>query len=946
MQLTWNDIRVRAAQFAREWTDAHYEKGETQSFYNDFFEVFGVKRRKVATFEERVKQLGARRGFIDLFWPGTLLVEQKSRGGALTKAKQQALDYFPGLKDQELPQFLLVCDFQNWELYDLENGQELKFKLAELPKHIRAFSFINGVKPRTFKDQDPVNIKASELMGRLHDGLRASGFEGHDLERFLVRLVFCLFADDTGIFQPKDIFQDYVTRKTSDDGSDTGPKLAKLFEVLNTPLERRSKKLDEDLAEFPYINGDLFAERLAMPDFDRGMRRLLLDACDFHWYAVSPAIFGSLFQSVMDKKKRRAEGAHYTTEGNILKVIHPLFLDDLHMEFERIKAYQPSRRDSALRAFHGRLASIKCFDPACGCGNFLVIAYRELRQLETETLLLLNAQRELDIAPLLKVNVDQFYGIELNEFPARIAEIALWMMDHIMNMRLSEQLGVYFARIPILSKPTIVVGDALELEWDAVLAADQCSYVLGNPPFSGSKQAEDKQRQQVQRLASLKGKKGSLDFVAGWYLKAGAYAQKGRATIGFVSTNSISQGEQVGELWPILFQRYGLEIIFAHRTFAWGSEARGKANVHCIIIGLAKNGQISSAKRLFEYPDIKGDPIELRVTAISAYLFDAGGLLDRNTVVHETSEPLSPRPKMVIGSKPIDGGFYIFTPSERAAFLEEEPGAAELFVPFIGSDEFINGEDRYLLRVSDASPTTIRSLPNVCAVIEQVRKFRLGKIKGKNGRELPDGGSTDSRRLADTPTRFHVTRFPRSPFLVVPEASSENRDYVPIGWLQPPTVPSSLVRIVVDATPCLFGILTSRMHMAWLGFIGGRLKSDFRYSIGLVYNPFPWPEMSEADERRVSELAQQVLSERAKHPTSSLAALYDRRSMPSTLHRIHRALDGTVDKLYRKEAFASDRQRVEFLLSVYEKKSSPLAVQGTKPKSHSAARRNGAVRNS
>jgi hypothetical protein len=445
MHLSWNEIRARAARFAEEWKNARYEKGETQTFYNEFFDIFGVTRRRVASYEEPVKLLGERRGFIDLFWKGVLLVEQKSAGRDLVRAKEQALDYFPGLKESELPRYILVSDFQHFELYDLDEGTEVRFLLRDLPQKAEAFTFILGVQKRTFRDQDPVNIEASELMGALHDALKASGYEGHNLERFLVRLLFCLFADDTGIFQPRDIFNDLIAERTQPDGSDLGQWLSHLFEVLNIPSGERQRNLDEDLRQFPYVNGDLFQERLPIPAFDGHMRKLLLLACEFSWDAISPAIFGSLFQSVMkdeapraqgahhttERNIRRAQGAHYTTERNILKVIQPLFSDDLNAEFERLRERRDTGRRRALEAFHQKLANLRFLDPACGCGNFLIIAYRELRALEIQLLKQLFAeplefgQRSVDVATLSKMNVDQFYGIELGEFPARIAEVAL-----------------------------------------------------------------------------------------------------------------------------------------------------------------------------------------------------------------------------------------------------------------------------------------------------------------------------------------------------------------------------------------------------------------------------------------------------------------------------------------------------------------------------------------
>ena len=658
MRLSWNEIRVRAAQFADEWRNAHYEKGESQTFYNEFFEIFGITRRRVASFEEPVKLLGKERGFVDLFWKGVLLVEQKSAGRDLVRAKKQALDYFPGLKEHELPRYVLVSDFQTFELYDLDEDTHVRFTLHQLHEHVEDFAFILGVQKRTFRDQDPVNIEASELMGQLHDALKASGYVGYNLERFLVRLVFCLFADDTGIFEPRDIFSNLITERTNPDGSDTGQWISQLFDVLNTPKEERQGTLDQDLANFDYVNGNLFEERLPIPAFNFSMRNLLLAACTFSWDAISPAIFGSLFQSVMQPDERRRQGAHYTTEKNILKVIEPLFLDDLRAEFKRLTERRNSGRRKALEDFHRKLGRLRFFNPACGCGNFLIISYRELRLLEIDLLKTLrkDGQLFLDVAHMSQIDVDQFYGIELGEFPACIAEVALWMMDHIMNNRLSLEFGESYARIPIKKSPHIVHTDALEMSWADLLAPADCSYILGNPPFGGAKFQTSEQRAQVRRIAQLGGSGGTLDYVTAWFITAGEYLRLSSAPIGFVATNSITQGEQIAQLWPILFDRYDLEITFAHRTFEWGSDARGVAQVHVVIIGLARRGREPALKRLFSYEDIKGDPVESSHIALSPYLFDASQLSNRHLVIEETSRSLLGAPKMIIGSKPIDGG--------------------------------------------------------------------------------------------------------------------------------------------------------------------------------------------------------------------------------------------------------------------------------------------------
>ncbi|WP_379509285.1 DNA methyltransferase, partial [Novosphingobium bradum] len=523
MRLGWDEIKRRAKAFSEEWKDAHYEKGETQSFYNDFFEIFGIKRRQVAVYEKMVQGLDAnRRGFIDLFWPGTLIVEQKSAGKDLLAAQMQASEYFNWLTPRDQPRFILTCDFQRWRLVDLDNnGAETAFHLKDLHKHVTAFDFMLGRKV-TFGTQAGVTIKAAELMGRLHDALEETGYTGHDLEQLLVRLLFCLFADDTGIFQPKDIFLQLLENDTRPDGADVGRVLSELFDVLDTPEGQRQQGLPDELDAFPYVNGALFRGHLRTPVFDKARRDLLLDAARHDWSGVSPAIFGSLFQSVMDARERRAKGAHYTTEANILKVIGPLFLDDLKAELAAIIA-RKTGRDKELAKFQDKLTRLTFFDPACGCGNFLVIAYREIRRLELEALRAQYGDQQIDAALLARVTVDQFYGIEYEEFPARIAEVAMWMMDHIANNEINEAFRLNYARIPLKEGAHILHGDALETDWSSLLPPEKCSYIMGNPPFVGAKFQSEFQRAQVRRIAGLGGSGGTLDYVAAWFIKAASY---------------------------------------------------------------------------------------------------------------------------------------------------------------------------------------------------------------------------------------------------------------------------------------------------------------------------------------------------------------------------------------------------------------------------------------
>lgn len=937
MRLSWNEIRVRAATFSREWAGQGYEKGQTQLFYRDLFEVFGMPVRRVAAFEEPVKNLGDKRGFIDLFWKGVLLVEQKSAGLSLVKAKKQALDYFPGLKDVDLPRYVLLSDFQTFELYDLDEAEDVSFSLADLPKHVEKLGFILGVQKRTFKDQDPVNIEASELVGTLHDALEESGYTGHDLEQFLVRIVFCLFADDTGIFEPRDIFLDLLENRTTVDGADLGGWLVQLFQILDTPEDKRGKKLDTDLARFPYINGELFKDTVRIPDFDSVMRKRLIEACSFDWSRISPAIFGSLFQSVMNSSERRAQGAHYTTEHNILKVCEPLFLDRLRDELESLKARKDTHRRSELAAFQKRLGELRFFDPACGSGNFLVIAYREIRVLELEVIRELREysraakeQMLLDATELSVVNVDQFYGIEIGEFAARIAETALWMMDHLLNNMLSLEFGRTYVRIPLKRSPHIAVANALEHDWKSVLTPQMCSYILGNPPFIGHQWRSDEQQADMARVWGTKGQVNRLDYVTCWFRKAADYTTgHSHIEIAFVATNSITQGEQVGILWPVLLKA-GRSIRFAHRTFQWNSEARGKAAVHCVIIGLSYSA--AGERHIYEYDHVRGEPHLAKVNRINGYLTDGP-----DYVIASRSSAPDGRLKLFQGSKPADGarlkapgGGYItrsnliLDESQRVALLKREPSAAKWLRPYVGGDELISGEWRWCLWLKNANPSELRSAP---AIVERLERVREGRLLSP---------TKSVREFAKFPTLFTQDRQPDTPYLGIPEVSSETREYIPMVMLEPTVIGSNKLLVMPGADLFYFGILTSAMHMAWMRAVGGRLKSDYSYSPA-IYNSFPWPEITEVQRKQVEALAQEVNDARAKFAKSSLEDLYDGDSMPPLLRKAHLTLDKAVDRLYRKRPFAFERERVEHLLDLYERAAVPLAPTVKRSRKRKAA---------
>jgi len=915
--LSWNEIRTRASVFAEDWQNKGYEKGQTQLFYQEFFQLFGMSVRRLASFEEPVKKLGQKQRFIDLFWKGTLLVEQKSAGRDLGKAKQQALDYFPGLKDEELPRYLLLCDFQNFELHDLEKGAVTAFALAELPHHVETFAFIRGGTQSQLIEQEQVAIKAAELVGKLHDLLEEDGFTGEDLQVFLIRVVFCLFADDTGIFDKRASLLALLKNHTAEDGSDLGGWLQRLFETINTPENKRQKSLDEELAQFPYINGSLFERPARIPSFNSAMRKALISACEFDWKAVSPAIFGSLFQSVMDSKERREQGAHYTSEQHILRLIEPLFLNELNSEFEKIcDRQQANRRIKKLQQFHNKLIQMNLFDPACGCGNFLVVAYQQIRHLETrllQDLYQVDKYLNIDINNLSQIDVDNFYGIEIGEFAAKIAQIALWMTDHLCNLELSAAFGGYYARIPLNKSPNIYCADALEINWQSVLPAKQRSYLLGNPPFVGAKYQSPEQRAQVRKMADLGKSGGTLDYVCAWFIKAAQYAQSTREVtppkIAFVSTNSITQGEQVAQLWPILFNRYNLEIAFAHHTFAWTSEARGAAHVHVVIIGLCARKLEPEEKHLFHYEELKGEPIQTAHKKLSPYLIDASALNNLHLVIKEEPRSLMGYPPLIIGPKPLDNSHYIFADEQKSDFLLNEPNAEKMMRPFIGGHEFINGGRRWALTLQKVEPQELSKFPKILQRIEAVKQFRLSS-KSKPTLEPPK-----------TPTLYHINIIPEKPFLAIPVVGSENRDYIPIDYLEPPIIPSQQLRIILDAELWHFAILTSQIHMAWMRQFAGHLKSDYRYSFGVVYNAFPWPEDLKENtqaQEKLSGLAQTILDTRNHYPEATLAYLYNNATMPPDLRKAHITLDKAVDKLYQKAPFKGDSKRVALLFSRYE----------------------------
>lgn len=893
MALSWNEIKTRAIGFSKEWQEEEREHAESQSFWNDFFHIFGLSRRRVASFEEPVKKLGDKRGRIDLFWKGTLLVEHKSKGRDLDKAYTQALDYFPGLKEAELPKYILVSDFEIFRLYDLEENTTHEFKIDELYKNISLFGFIAGYTKHKLTSEDPVNIKAAELMGKLHDELKEIGYDGHPLEHFLVRLLFLLFAEDTAIFD-KRIFTEFIENRTNEDGSDVGAKLAELFQVLNTPEEKRLKTRDESLSAFPYTNGKLFEEFLPIVAFDTKMRETLLECCYVDWSKISPAIFGSLFQSIMDKTLRRNLGAHYTSEANILKLIKPLFLDELHARFEKIK-----KNKKKLQEFHQELSTLNFFDPACGSGNFLIMAYREIRKLEFEILKILHTEAVLDIDAIVWCDVDQFHGIEYEEFPAQIARVAMWLIDHQMNMMISEYFGQYFVRLPLKKSANIVHGNALHLDWEEVIAKDKLSFILGNPPFYGKQYQSKEQRKDMEFIFSKIKGAGVLDYVTAWYLKASNYIQDTKIKAAFVSTNSIAQGEQVGILWKELFENYKIKIHFVHQTFNWSNEAKSNAAVHVVIVGFA-NFDIDN-KKIFEYEDIKKEAHAKSVKNINPYLVEGDDL-----VITKRIKPLSKINSIFKGNQPTEGGFLLLDDNEKIELCDKYDDIEKLIKPVVSGREFLNSINRWCFWLVDIAPQIIKKYPELLERIEQVKKMRL------------ESSFKPTKELAEYPTLFRDIKNPEH-FIVIPATTSENRQYIPFGFFNKNHIPLNSVYIIPDGDLFLFGQLTSLLHMAWVKYTCGRLKSDYRYSKDLVYNNYPFPkDVSDKNKKQVEEKAQEVLNIRAEFTESSLADLYNPLAMPPRLKKAHQSLDKAVDKCYTNKTFKNDKERIEFLFELYE----------------------------
>ena len=870
--LTWDSVQSNAVAFSKRWKDGRNEEAESQSFVMDFLHVFGVGDPvKMGDFEYKVPLTGNKTGYIDYLWKGQIAVEMKSRGKDLNAAFEQLRVYMTHLPEDEIPDLWMVCDFESVRLNRRSTNEVYNFKTKDLRKHIKRFANIAGyTTERVRHDQIEVNVKAAEKMATLHDALKEHGYDGHELRVYLVRLLFCLFADDTGIF-PQDNLFNYI-EKSKPDGSDLSERINKLFEILNMPPEVRAKRtlLSDEIKQFRYVNGNLFKDLLPSAEFNANMRRTLLECLNFDWNKISPAIFGAMFQGVMDAKQRRETGAHYTSEENILKLINPLFLDGLWQEFDRVKT-----DPQALDRFHDKIAHLQFLDPACGCGNFLIITYRELRLLELEILKMKssNTQLLIDITPMLKVSVDQFYGIEIEDFPCQIAQVGMWLTDHQMNLLASEQFGTYYARLPLKQSAMIVHGNALRLDWEYIAPKRELSYILGNPPFIGHQWRNSEQQKDMQYVFSGSNNFGKLDYVCSWYKKAIDYIKGTHICAAFVSTNSIVQGESVSIMWKPIFAQ-GFEITFGYPPFIWSNEAKGNAAVHCVIIGFAQNGVVKK-KKIYMHDAV------IEVNNINGYLLPAA-----NVFIQSRGKPLTAgMPEMSKGSQLTDGGNLILSVAERSELISQYPHAGKWVKQYISADDFINNNLRYCLWLKGVAPAEYRKVKPIMQRLERVSEMRRGSP------------TASVQRDAATPMLFTQIRQPDTRYLVVPEVSSERRRYIPIGYMEPDVVASNKLYIIPEATLYLFGVLVSNVHMAWMRVVAGRLEMRYSYSPA-VYNNFPWPDVTDEQKDSIEKLAQEVLDSRTQFLGNSLADLYDPFAMPPKLLKAHQNLDRAVMKLY------------------------------------------------
>ena len=869
--MTEKEQKAAAKAFTAFWKDKGYEKGESQKFWLDLLQnVYGVEDAiRFISFEDQVKL--DHTSFIDGYIEAThVMIEQKGLGkdlrkgirqsdGSVLSPFQQAKRYAAELPYSKRPRWIITCNFSEFLVYDMEkpNGEPEQIFLKDLPKEYYRLQFLVDTGNENLKKEMEISLKAGDLVGKLYDAILKQYKNPDDpetlksLNKLCVRLVFCLYAEDAGIFGKHQMFHHYLKQFQP---KDVRKALIELFQVLDTKSEDRDPYMDEELAAFPYVNGGLFAdEHIEIPRFTDEIVSLLLHNAseDFDWSGISPTIFGAVFESTLNPETRRSGGMHYTSLENIHKVIDPLFLDDLKAELEDIKALKVEKtRKDRLQAFRKKLSTLVFLDPASGSGNFLTETYISLRRLENDALYEeTHGQMMLGDNDVIQVGIGQFYGIEINDFAVTVAKTALWIAESQMMQETETLMQINLDFLPLKSYANIVEGNALRTDWESVVDKSKLSYIMGNPPFVGARLMGQEQKDDVFSIFDGVKNNGNLDYVSCWYKKAADLMQGTAIRTALVSTNSITQGEQVAILWKTLFEQ-GVHIDFAHKTFIWDSEASLKAHVHCVIVGfsIANN---TAAKRLYD------NGSEKIVSNINGYLVEAD-----NVIIDSRTKPICDVPEIGIGNKPIDGGFYLFTEEETQEFIKKEPKSAQYFRKWLGSKEFINGYCRYCLWLGDCTPKELMSMPECLKRVEAVRRFRL------------DSSSAGTRKLADKPTRFHVENMPEGNYIVVPEVSSERRRYIPLGFMTPDIMCSNLVKLIPNATLFHFGVLTSNVHMAWMRAVAGRLKSDYRYSKDIVYNNFPWCNPTPEQKAKIEQTAQHILDVRAKYSDSSFADMY------------------------------------------------------------------------
>lgn len=909
------DMRERAGQFVAAWRDAEgYERGEAQEFVRELLAIFGISGRTAASYEYRAQRASTGgHGFIDALISGTAIIEMKSAGRDLAKAEQQALDYMDDLKHAEKPDFIITSDFKRFRILDLTataaEDPRIEFPLEDLPQHVEDLMFLAGFRRQRLgkKQEAEASIHAAQLMAKLWEHLEKTGYDDHQASIFLIRTLFCLYADDSGVWE-RDLFSRYLRERTSEDGSDLGSQLCALYQALNKPEDKRFGQDDSLMQSFPYVNGAVFGEATEIPYFNRAARDFMLEASAFNWSKISPAIFGSLFQAVKDKKARRELGEHYTTETNILKLIRPLFLDELEAAFSKVH-----NKKGDLEKLRQRLGDLHFFDPACGCGNFLIIAYRELRALELRILQRIQeidkeasggahgVQLALDATSLVSVKLSHFHGLEIEEWPATIARTAMFLVEHQANQAINLTLGNTVPLLPLSDVADIRVANALRTDWSTVVQPGPNVYVMGNPPFLGDHTRGAEQLEDLRNAWGGDKQLSRMDYVTGWHAKTLEYFRGAHGATGdwaFVTTNSITQGDQVERLFAPIYSDLW-RIKFAHRTFAWTSEAPGAAAVHCVIVGFTQNKR--TKQRLFTYASVKAEPVEVPVAAsINAYLLDAS-----NVMVAKRSTPLSSDVRPVeYGSKPTDDGNLVVEPEDYAE-VAADPIASQYLHPYVGARELMHGEKRWCLWLEDMDPDAPRRSNILRERIDAVREFRA-KSKAASTREYPYHHLF--RQLAKQ----------SQPYVCIPSVVSENRRYFTVMQMDPEVITSNLAFQCTDPDGLQFALLSSSMFIAWQKAVGGRLKSDLRFASTLTWYTFPLPELAGKDRQAIIEAGHGVLEARALHPDRTLAQHYNPRAMSPKLVAAHNALDRAVDRAFgARKTLSGEVERQELLFKRY-----------------------------